>query len=73
MFRFVLFGMFITLDSIFNLNVALVSVGILVVLYGVRLLMLKLIVKKDNAIGKMSLMVLLNLLSLRGIIFRGGN
>ena len=26
-------------------------------------------VKKDNAIGKMSLMVLLNLLSLRGIIF----
>ena len=46
-FFFVLFGMFITLDSIFNLNIALVSVGILVVLYGVRFLILKLIVKKD--------------------------
>lgn len=46
-FFFVLFGMFITLDSIFNVNVALVSVGILIALYAVRYLMLKVIVKKD--------------------------
>lgn len=46
-FFFVLFGMFITLNSIFNLNVALVSLGIIVALYTFRYLTLKLIVKKD--------------------------
>jgi Sodium/hydrogen exchanger family len=46
-FFFVLFGMFITLDSVFNLNVALVSVAILGALYGTRYAVLKLIVRKD--------------------------
>ena len=46
-FFFVLFGMFITLDSIFNLTVALVSVGIIIALYGIRYLTLKLIVKEN--------------------------
>lgn len=46
-FFFVLFGMFITLDSIFSLNVALVSVAILAALYAVRFLVLKLIIRMD--------------------------
>ncbi|MEZ4923154.1 MAG: cation:proton antiporter [Crocinitomicaceae bacterium] len=46
-FFFVLFGMFITLDTIFNVRVALVSVAILSVLYAARLLILKLIVRTD--------------------------
>lgn len=46
-FFFVLFGMFITLDSIFNARVALVSVAILVALYLVRFITLKLVVRKD--------------------------
>lgn len=45
-FFFVLFGMFITLDS-FSLNVALVSVAIIAVLYGVRYASLKAIVRTD--------------------------
>ena len=48
-FFFVLFGMFVTLDTIFNLNVALVSVAILAALFAVRYLVLKLIVRKDIA------------------------
>ena len=46
-FFFVLFGMFITLKSIIDLNVALVSVGIIASLYLVRYLTLKIIVKQD--------------------------
>ncbi|UKN00630.1 cation:proton antiporter [Paracrocinitomix mangrovi] len=46
-FFFVLFGMFITLDTIFNLNVTLVSLAILGALFGVRFLVLKLIVRTD--------------------------
>ena len=46
-FFFVLFGMFITIDSIFNLNVAIVSAAIIASLFVMRYLMLKLIVKKD--------------------------
>lgn len=46
-FFFVLFGMFITLKSIIDLNVALVSVAIIGTLYLVRYLTLKLIVRKD--------------------------
>ena len=46
-FFFVIFGMFITLSSIVDLKVAAVSVGIVVILYAVRFLVLKLIVKHD--------------------------
>jgi Kef-type K+ transport system membrane component KefB len=46
-FFFVLFGMFITLDSIFNLRVALVSLAILGALYLARFLILKLVVRVD--------------------------
>ncbi|MEO9533486.1 MAG: cation:proton antiporter [Crocinitomicaceae bacterium] len=46
-FFFVLFGMFITLKSIIDINVALVSVAIIATLYLVRYITLKLIVKKD--------------------------
>ena len=46
-FFFVLFGMFITIDSIFNLNVAVVSVCIIVALYVIRFLTLKAIVRTD--------------------------
>lgn len=46
-FFFVLFGMFITLNSIFNVNVAIVSGCIILALYAVRFLCLKFIVKTD--------------------------
>jgi len=46
-FFFVLFGMFITLSSIFSLDVAILSAAILGVLYLVRFLILKLVVKND--------------------------
>lgn len=46
-FFFVIFGMFITLKSITNVEVAIVSIGVLISLYGVRWLVLKLIVKTD--------------------------
>lgn len=46
-FFFVLFGMFITLDSIFSLNVALVSLAVVAVLYAARFLILKLIIRID--------------------------
>jgi hypothetical protein len=39
--------MFITLDSVFNLTVALVAVGILATLYGIRYLTLKAVVRTD--------------------------
>jgi hypothetical protein len=44
-FFFVLFGMFITLDSIFNVTVAIVSLAILGALYLARFLILKLVVR----------------------------
>ena len=53
-FFFVLFGMFITIDSIFNLNVAMVSAAIIAILYTVRLLVLKLIVK-ENIVPKLDI------------------
>ena len=46
-FFFVIFGMFITLNSITDVDVAIASVGILLSLYGVRFAVLKLIVRKD--------------------------
>ena len=46
-FFFVIFGMFITLSSIFSWNVAIVSLGILVILYVVRFLTLKAVVKRE--------------------------
>jgi len=46
-FFFVIFGMFITLDSVLNLNVAIVSVCIIAALYIIRYIVLKLIVKTD--------------------------
>lgn len=46
-FFFVLFGITITLASLLNLEVALISVGILAVLYIVRILVIKLFVQKD--------------------------
>jgi hypothetical protein len=46
-FFFVIFGMFITLDSVLNLNVAIVSVCIIAALYLIRYIVLKLIVKTD--------------------------
>lgn len=46
-FFFVIFGMFITLEGIFNLTVALVSAGIIAALYIVRFLVLKLVERRD--------------------------
>ena len=46
-FFFVIFGMFITLSSIVSWNVAIVSVGILFILYLVRFITLKAILKRD--------------------------
>lgn len=46
-FFFVLFGMFITLDSVFNLNVALVSIAIIAVLYLIRFATLKIFLKNE--------------------------
>lgn len=46
-FFFVIFGMFITLNSIFDPTVAIVSVGVIISLYVVRFLVLKAIVKRD--------------------------
>ncbi len=46
-FFFVIFGMFITLNSVANLDVALVSLGILLSLYLVRYLVLKAIIKTN--------------------------
>lgn len=46
-FFFVIFGMFISLNSILDVNVALVSGGIIAALYIVRYIVLKLIVKVD--------------------------
>lgn len=46
-FFFVIFGMFITLNSILDPNVAIVSVGIIASLYIVRFIVLKVIVRHD--------------------------
>jgi hypothetical protein len=46
-FFFVIFGMFITLSSLINLNVALISLSIIVSLYVVRFVVLKAIVQTD--------------------------
>jgi hypothetical protein len=46
-FFFVIFGMFITLSSLINLNVALISLAIIVSLYVVRFVVLKAIVQTD--------------------------
>lgn len=46
-FFFVIFGMFITLNSILDPNVALVSLGVIISLYGVRYIVLKAVVKRD--------------------------
>jgi len=46
-FFFVLFGMFISLGSIVDWKVALISLVIVVALYAVRLLLLKVIVQRD--------------------------
>lgn len=46
-FFFVIFGMFITLDGLFTINVAIVSVGILALLYGIRYIFLKTVVGED--------------------------
>ncbi len=46
-FFFVIFGMFITLHSILDPNVALVSVGIIISLYAVRYIVLKAVVRRD--------------------------
>ena len=46
-FFFVIFGMFITLNSILDPSVALVSLGVLVSLYAVRYVVLKVVVKQD--------------------------
>lgn len=46
-FFFVLFGITITLASLLNLEVALISLGILAALYIVRILVVKLFVQKD--------------------------
>jgi len=46
-FFFVLFGITITLASLLNLEVALISLGILAALYVVRILVIKLFVQKD--------------------------
>lgn len=46
-FFFVIFGMFITLNSVLDPNVALVSLGVIVSLYVVRYVVLKAVVKRD--------------------------
>ncbi|HIP37243.1 MAG TPA: sodium:proton exchanger [Crocinitomix sp.] len=46
-FFFVIFGMFITLSSLVDLNVALISIAIIIALYVVRFIVLKMIVQKD--------------------------
>lgn len=46
-FFFVIFGMFITLNSVLDPNVALVSLGVIVSLYAVRYIVLKAVVKRD--------------------------
>lgn len=46
-FFFVIFGMFITLNSILDPKVAIISVGVILSLYIVRFVVLKLIVKHD--------------------------
>lgn len=46
-FFFVIFGMFITLNSILDPNVALISLCIIISLYGVRYLVLKAVVRTD--------------------------
>lgn len=46
-FFFVIFGMFITLNSILDPNVALVSAGVILSLYLIRYAVLKAIVRKD--------------------------
>lgn len=46
-FFFVVFGMTIVLSSLVNINVVVMSLIILAILYGVRLLVLKLIVRKN--------------------------
>jgi len=46
-FFFVIFGMFITLSSLIDVNVALISLAIIVALYAVRLIILKAIVRQD--------------------------
>ncbi|MEX1002474.1 MAG: cation:proton antiporter [Crocinitomicaceae bacterium] len=46
-FFFVIFGMFITLDSILNLNVAVVSLSIIGALYLIRFIMLKIVVRRN--------------------------
>lgn len=46
-FFFVIFGMFITINSILDPNVAIVSLGVIASLYIVRYAVLKLIVKQD--------------------------
>ena len=46
-FFFVIFGMFITLSSLIDWKVALISLGIIAILYTIRFIVLKLIVVKD--------------------------
>lgn len=46
-FFFVLFGMYITLSSIIDYRVALISLAIVIALYLVRFILLKLIVRRD--------------------------
>ncbi len=46
-FFFVIFGMFITLSSLIDVNVALISLAIIVALYAVRFIILKAIVRQD--------------------------
>lgn len=46
-FFFVIFGMFITLNSIFDPNVALISLGVILTLYIVRFIILKIVVRRD--------------------------
>lgn len=46
-FFFVIFGMFITLDSILDPRVALVSIAIIAILYAVRFIVLKAVVQRD--------------------------
>jgi len=46
-FFFVIFGMFITLSSLIDWKIALISLGIIAILYAIRFIVLKLIVIKD--------------------------
>ena len=46
-FFFVIFGMTITLATIFNTRVALVSLILVAIIYGLRYLLLKIVMKKD--------------------------